>query len=148
MAISAGIENSALANGLVSAAKSVGAVKRAFVATKPTPAHAEMVSLSRAFADEAKAVVRVADDLETVCILLEILLLRDVGVVYTALTQCAAGDPTWSDTHSLMLRFLARHGGPQKMLETAGGLNNSLLAHHLVYLTVYDTFGGWSLNRP
>lgn len=78
-------DHGALANALVSATWSLGAVKRAFATTKPTAEHDEMIRCSRQFAADAAAVIErvmrgtTLNDPETVCILFELFLMRDVS---------------------------------------------------------------------
>lgn len=59
--------------------------------------------------------------------------------------QCASGDPQWRKTHNLLVEYIVHSGGPERLLENdrAALLGNSILEDHLVYLTVYDTFGEW-----
>lgn len=77
--------HAALANALVSATRSLGAVKRAFSHSKPTAAHENMIAASRQLAADAASVIVTAihgtalNDPETVCILFELFLMRDVS---------------------------------------------------------------------
>lgn len=74
-----------LAYALVSATWSLGAVKRAFEGTEPTDVHDDMIARSRRFAEDAASVIHAYNrgegfnDPETMLILLELMLLRDVS---------------------------------------------------------------------
>lgn len=148
--------HAALANALVSATRSLGAVKRAFSQMKPTAVHAEMFAASRQLASDAASVIVGAirgtalNDPETMCILFELFLMRDVSDALCIETdaQCASGDPEWNKTHQLLREYLIHTGGPQRLLENdrAALLGNSILEDHLVYLTVYDTFAALTTN--
>lgn len=73
-----------LADALVSVAWSLGAVKRAFSGTVPTPVHDVMLARSRNFVEDAAKLIHAYnrgegfDSPETFLVLLELLLLRDV----------------------------------------------------------------------
>lgn len=148
----------ALASALVSVTWSLGAVARAFEGTRPTDVHDDMIARSRRFADDAAQVIHAFNrgegfnEPETMLILLELFLLRDVGVSSSderdQLTgQCGSGDPLWAKTHSLLRTYAQRCGGPRKMVEDNRAVlfGNTLYEQHLVYLAFYDTFGGHHL---
>ncbi len=73
-----------LAAALVSVTWSLGAVSRAFEGTRPAEGHDTMIARSRRFADDAVQVIHAfnrgegPNEPETMLILFELLLLRDV----------------------------------------------------------------------
>lgn len=75
----------ALASALVSVTWSLGAVKRAFEGTRQTDVHDDMIARSRRFANDAAQVIHAFNrgegfnEPETMLILLELFLLRDVS---------------------------------------------------------------------
>jgi hypothetical protein len=78
-------QQAAMAKALVAAARSLGVVKRALAAKAQSTSHAEMITQSREFARDAEAVIHNynrgdgANDPETILILFELFLLRDVS---------------------------------------------------------------------